>query len=164
MLERIPAGELNHCGERVRFDSPTGHFFELYAEFWQRGVVPAEIKEMTRLRNARIEMARRGEFDRLAADGVTVRHQAAVGVDTDRRTVALDDGSVLPYDRLVLAPGIDLDWDALPGYDASAAQAMPHAWRAGTQTLRLREQLRAMLAAMCQHICAWLTHAADRLN
>jgi len=31
-VERIPAGELNHCGERVRFDSPTGHYFELYAE------------------------------------------------------------------------------------------------------------------------------------
>lgn len=31
-VERIPAGELNHCGERVRFDSPTGHYFELFAE------------------------------------------------------------------------------------------------------------------------------------
>ncbi len=31
-VERIAAGELNHCGERVRFDSPTGHVFELYAE------------------------------------------------------------------------------------------------------------------------------------
>ncbi|WP_174575403.1 catechol 2,3-dioxygenase [Thiosocius teredinicola] len=31
-VETIPAGELNHCGERVRFDSPTGHTFELYAE------------------------------------------------------------------------------------------------------------------------------------
>lgn len=31
-VEVIPAGELNHCGERVRFDSPTGHVFELYAE------------------------------------------------------------------------------------------------------------------------------------
>lgn len=31
-VERMPAGDLNHCGERVRFDSPTGHWFELYAE------------------------------------------------------------------------------------------------------------------------------------
>ena len=31
-VERIAANELNHCGERVRFDSPTGHMFELYAE------------------------------------------------------------------------------------------------------------------------------------
>lgn len=31
-VERIAAGELKHCGDRVRFDSPTGHLFELYAE------------------------------------------------------------------------------------------------------------------------------------
>ena len=36
-VEVIPAGELNDCGERVRFDSPTGHMFELYAEKKQTG-------------------------------------------------------------------------------------------------------------------------------
>ena len=36
-VERVPAGELKHCGERVRFDSPTGHSFELYAEKDFRG-------------------------------------------------------------------------------------------------------------------------------
>ena len=28
----------------------------------------------------------------------------------------------LPYDRLVLAPGIDIRWGALPGYDEAAAE------------------------------------------
>ena len=36
-VEDIPAGELDGCGERVRFDSPTGHWFELYAEKEQTG-------------------------------------------------------------------------------------------------------------------------------
>ncbi len=36
-VETIPAGELEGCGERVRFDSPTGHYFELYAEKEQTG-------------------------------------------------------------------------------------------------------------------------------
>jgi len=36
-VEDIPAGELNSCGARVRFDSPTGHWFELYAEKEQTG-------------------------------------------------------------------------------------------------------------------------------
>ena len=36
-VEDIPAGELDGCGERVRFDSPTGHFFELFAEKEQTG-------------------------------------------------------------------------------------------------------------------------------
>ena len=44
----------------------------------------------------------------------------------------------------MLAPGIDIRWGALPGYDEAAAAHMPHAWRAGEQTLLLRRQLEAM--------------------
>ncbi|HEY0418639.1 MAG TPA: FCSD flavin-binding domain-containing protein, partial [Acetobacteraceae bacterium] len=66
-----------------------------------------------------------------------------VGVDPQTRRVALT-GDRLAYDRLVLAPGIDLDYGALPGYGVEAAEAMPHAWKAGPQTLLLRDRLRAM--------------------
>lgn len=76
--------------------------------------------------------------------GVDVRHTRAEGVDTDRRRVRLADGELLPYDRLVLAPGIEFDWDALPGYDAEAATLLPHAWQAGEQTNLLKRQLQAM--------------------
>jgi NADPH-dependent 2,4-dienoyl-CoA reductase/sulfur reductase-like enzyme len=58
--------------------------------------------------------------------------------------VTLADKSTLEYDRLVVAPGIDLRFDALPGYDERAAEIMPHAWQAGEQTLLLRRQLEAM--------------------
>src|SRR5215831_17723172 len=61
-----------------------------------------------------------------------------------RLTVTLSNGTRLRYDRLVLAPGIDLRWDGLPGYTEAAAEAMPHAWKAGEQTLLLRRQLEAM--------------------
>ena len=44
----------------------------------------------------------------------------------------------------MLAPGIDIRWGALPGYDEAAAAQMPHAWKAGEQTLLLRRQLEAM--------------------
>ena len=60
------------------------------------------------------------------------------------RRVVLEDGSLLDYDRLVLSPGIDIRFDALPGYDEAAAATMPHAWKAGEQTLLLRRQLEAM--------------------
>ena len=43
-----------------------------------------------------------------------------------------------------MAPGIDLRWDALPGYTEAAAERMPHAWKAGAQTTLLRRQLEAM--------------------
>ena len=83
-------------------------------------------------------------YDRVVADGIAMARTAATGVDGGARSVVLADGGRLPYDRLVLAPGIDIRWGALPGYDEAAATPMPHAWRAGEQTLLLRRQLEAM--------------------
>jgi sulfide dehydrogenase [flavocytochrome c] flavoprotein chain len=83
-------------------------------------------------------------YDKIAASGVSVVAQAATKVDPQTRMVGLADGTLLPYDRLVLAPGIDLRFDALPGYDEATAEKMPHAWKAGAQTMLLRRQLEAM--------------------
>jgi NADPH-dependent 2,4-dienoyl-CoA reductase/sulfur reductase-like enzyme len=83
-------------------------------------------------------------YERVAADRILCLGTTATGVDPQARSVTLADGTRLPYDRLVLAPGIDIRWGALPGYDEAAAAEMPHAWRAGEQTLLLRRQLEAM--------------------
>ena len=77
-------------------------------------------------------------------DGVRLVRDTATGVDPGTRTVATAGSGPLPYDRLILAPGIDLRFDALPGYDKAAATVMPHAWQAGAQTALLRAQLEAM--------------------
>jgi len=83
-------------------------------------------------------------YDRVAADGITISRTTATAVDAQARSVTLADGTRLPYERLVLAPGIEIRWNALPGYDQAAAAQMPHAWQAGEQTLLLRRQLEAM--------------------
>ena len=83
-------------------------------------------------------------YDKIAASGVTVVPQAATTINATARTVGLADGTSLAYDRLVLSPGVDLRFDALQGYDEAAAAKMPHAWKAGEQTLLLRKQLEAM--------------------
>ena len=83
-------------------------------------------------------------YDALRKEGLAVVHQDATAVDPQGRRVTLGDGATLDYDRLVLAPGIDLSFDALPGYTESAVEAMPHAWKAGAQTALLRRQLDAM--------------------
>ena len=88
--------------------------------------------------------AQQFSYEKIIADGVSVIAQAAVKIDPQARTVGLADGTTLAYDRLVLAPGIDLRFDALPGYDEAAAEKMPHAWKAGEQTMLLRRQLEAM--------------------
>jgi sulfide dehydrogenase [flavocytochrome c] flavoprotein subunit len=83
-------------------------------------------------------------YERIAADGISVVAQAADRVDAQARNITLADGSTLGYDRLVLSPGIDFNFDSLPGYDETASSKMPHAWKAGEQTLLLRRQLEAM--------------------
>jgi sulfide dehydrogenase [flavocytochrome c] flavoprotein chain len=88
--------------------------------------------------------AQQFSYDRIAADGVSVVAQAAVKIDPQARSVGLADGTTLSYDRLVLSPGIDLRYEALPGYDETSASKMPHAWKAGEQTILLRRQLEAM--------------------
>ena len=83
-------------------------------------------------------------YSRVASDGVTMAQATATRVDTQARVVTLDTGISLVYDRLIVAPGIDIRWGELPGYDEAAASKMPHAWKAGDQTLLLRRQLEAM--------------------
>ena len=83
-------------------------------------------------------------YDKISAGGVDVIFATAVGVDVGTRRVALEGGTNLAYDRLIVAPGIDVRWDGLPGYTEAVAAKMPHAWKAGEQTLLLRRQLEAL--------------------
>lgn len=83
-------------------------------------------------------------YDKIAAEGVRVVLQAAAAIDAPAHKVTLADGATLAYDRLVLAPGIDIDFTALQGYDEAASALMPHAYKAGEQTLLLRQQIEAM--------------------
>ena len=83
-------------------------------------------------------------YEKIATDGVTLAQARATAVEPRARKVSLADGQTLTYDRLVLAPGIDISWNALPGYGEAATEQMPHAWKAGEQTLLLRHQLQAM--------------------
>ncbi len=80
----------------------------------------------------------------LAAGGVNVVHDWAVGVDREAKTVALAGGASVPYDKLILSPGIDFVDGAVPGWDLSAQNAMPHAYKAGSQSELLKAQLMAM--------------------
>jgi sulfide dehydrogenase [flavocytochrome c] flavoprotein subunit len=82
-------------------------------------------------------------YDAMPSD-VTVIHERAVAVDPDARTVELQSGETVDYDKLVVSPGIDLRFDAIEGYDEAAAEVMPHSWKAGAQTKLLKSQLEAM--------------------
>lgn len=84
-------------------------------------------------------------YGKLASDyDINVVHDWAVGVDRDKKTVALAGGGSVPYDRLVLSPGIDFVDGSVPGWDLAAQNHMPHAYKAGSQTELLKKQLESM--------------------
>lgn len=83
-------------------------------------------------------------FDDLRRLGVQIVHERATDVDTKAKTVTLSGKRKLPYDKLVLSPGIDFRWGGIEGYDEAAAQLAPHAWQAGAQTTLLKKQLDSM--------------------
>ena len=83
-------------------------------------------------------------YEALSREGIRIIRAMATDVAATLRTVTLSTGDKLPFDRLVMSPGISFRWDALEGYGESAAKVMPHAWKAGSQTVLLQQQLRAM--------------------
>ena len=83
-------------------------------------------------------------YETLAQGGVTVVTGMATGVDRAAKTVTLADGTVLPYDKLVLSPGIDFKEGSVAGWSEADAEIMPHAYKAGPQTQLLKAQIEAM--------------------
>ena len=76
--------------------------------------------------------------------GINVVHDWATGVDRDAKAVHLASGGKVAYDAAVIAPGIDFRYDTVPGYGIESANAMPHAWKAGSQTQLLKAQIENM--------------------
>lgn len=83
-------------------------------------------------------------YSAAVAGGVTHIAQQAIDIDPVIAKVTLANGQELFYDKLVMAPGISFNFDALPGYDESVTQLMPHAWLAGSQTTLLARQVQNM--------------------
>lgn len=85
---------------------------------------------------------RRG-YDGLRRRGVRVVRDEVTAVDAAKKTVMLQRGSPLSYDRLIVSPGVDFNFNEIEGYEAAQDRIL-HAWKAGPQTSALRKQLEAM--------------------
>ncbi len=87
----------------------------------------------------------RFSYDTLKSRGVTVVQDEVIAIEADTQKVRTKSGQSYSYDRCIVSPGIDFRFDTIAGYDAQIADnAIPHAWKAGQQTLNLRAQLESM--------------------
>ncbi|NOT64566.1 MAG: FAD-dependent oxidoreductase [Methylotenera sp.] len=84
-------------------------------------------------------------YDALKANhGIKWVQDTVTAVDANAKKITMLRGE-LNYDRLIVAPGVDFNYDSLPMLASSEAQQqIPHAWKAGWQTVNLRNQLEAM--------------------
>ncbi len=81
----------------------------------------------------------------LKAVGVKVMQGEVIAIDAAGKKVRLAGGGELPYDRLVLSPGIDFMSDQIGGLPAALDSGrVLHSWKAGPQTVALRKQIEAM--------------------
>jgi sulfide dehydrogenase [flavocytochrome c] flavoprotein chain len=83
-------------------------------------------------------------YSGLGKHGVKVVHDIVTSIDAGAKTIKTAGGQSFNYDRCIVAPGIDFKWDTIEGYDAKVAEDIPHAWKAGSQTVTLRKQLEDM--------------------
>src|SRR5438105_855991 len=84
-------------------------------------------------------------YSGLARHGVRIVRDTATAIDPQAKQVRLAQGDAIAFDRVIVSPGVDFMWEALPAMARSEAQStVLHAWKAGAQTRELRRQLEAM--------------------
>lgn len=93
-------------------------------------------------------------YEGLKKLGINLVHDTVTAIDAEKKTVTTQGGKSFPYDRCVVSPGIDFKWDDIKGYTQEVAEKIPHAWKAGPQTVLLRKQLEAMADGGTVLICA----------
>ncbi len=100
-----------------------------------------------------IEQIRFG-YDGLKKAGINVVHDMVTAIDPAKKVVKTAGGKEFAYDRCVVAPGIDFRYETIEGYDEAATKTVPHAWKAGEQTVILRKQLEDMKDGGVFVLCA----------
>jgi sulfide dehydrogenase [flavocytochrome c] flavoprotein subunit len=84
-------------------------------------------------------------YDALRRQGIQVVRDEVTAIDGAKKAVRLARGGDLAYERLIVSPGIDFNYGEVQGYEAAMqAGSVLHAWKAGPQTLALRQQLEQM--------------------
>ena len=85
-------------------------------------------------------------YDALSSKhGVSLVHDRVASIDAAKKTVTLQNGPTIGYDKLILSPGVDMNFDSIEGLQAANASGqILQAWKAGAETTALRKQLEAM--------------------
>ena len=76
--------------------------------------------------------------------GIAVVQDEVLAIDPKSRKVSFTKLADQSFDRIIVSPGVDFQFDSVQGLNAEAQKTVLHAWKAGPDTLQLRKQLEAM--------------------
>ena len=68
-------------------------------------------------------------------------HETAINIDPDKRLI-ITDKQKLTYDKLILSPGVQLDYSSVENWDDSYKVDFPAAWKAGAETTLLSNKIK----------------------
>jgi NADPH-dependent 2,4-dienoyl-CoA reductase/sulfur reductase-like enzyme len=77
--------------------------------------------------------------------GIKIIQDSVASIDPDKKTVKLVSGKTLPYDKVIVSPGVSLMMNSIEGLaQANKAGVTLQAWKAGAETVALHKQLASM--------------------
>lgn len=85
-------------------------------------------------------------YDGLRNHGVEVLITSVEVIDAEKHAVKTSAGHLIHYDKLILSPGIDFNYESIGGLSEADSERVPHAWKAGPQSELLNRQLTEMPA------------------
>ena len=83
-------------------------------------------------------------YAKLREKGIIVLNDEVTAIDPVKKKISLKKIADLTYDRLVVSPGIDFNFNAIQGLNEEAQKTVLHSWKAGPQTMALKAQLDAV--------------------
>ena len=83
-------------------------------------------------------------FKGLEGHGVKVVNDLVTEIDPVKKIIKTKGGRKFGFDKAIVSPGVSFKWNEIEGYDEAASKVLPHAWKAGAQTVLLRKQLLSM--------------------
>jgi len=115
----------------VTLIEPNHHYYTCYFS----NLVVGGLRQLDSLKHS---------YDGLAKRGVKVVHDTVTAIDGAAKQVITAGGQKFAFDRCIVAPGIDLNYEGIEGYSQALEKDIPHAWKAGEQTAILAKQLQEM--------------------
>ena len=73
--------------------------------------------------------------------GIKFIHETAINIDPEKKIIITDKQKII-YDKLILSPGVQLDYSSIENWNHDYIDVFPSAWKAGKETSLLSNKIK----------------------